>query len=278
MRVALLANPRSGSGEASEVAAGLRAENAVVEAFGPDAAERVLEWAPERIAVAGGDGSLGAAAAAAARAAVPLAVIPAGTANDFARAMGLPRDVSEATRLAATGRRTRRLDVGRMDELPFLNAASVGLPPAAARRAGGLKGALGAGAYAVGALRAAAGADPIDCRAACDESTVFDGRAWQVTVACSGAFGAGSELDADPGDGRLDLVAVEAGSRARLALRALGLRTGTLESQRGVGSWRCRRIELDVPPGTPFNVDGEVVEAGPATFTVEAGALELVVG
>ena len=82
-----------------------------------------------------------------------------------------------------------------------------------------------------------------------------------------------------PHDGRLDLVAIEAGSRLALARRAYGLRRGTVESQsRGPQRAAARRIELEVPAATDFNVDGEVVESGPATFEVEAAAVELVVG
>ena len=109
---------------------------------------------PERIVVAGGDGSIGCAAGAAGGAAVPLGVVPVGTANDFARALGLPDDLDEAVELAATGARTRRLDLGAAGERPFVNAASAGLSPVAAGEAHGLKSALGPLAYAVGALRA----------------------------------------------------------------------------------------------------------------------------
>ena len=85
---------------------------------------------------------------------------PVGTANDFARALGLPEDLAEAVELAATGRRTERLDLGRVGERPFVNAASAGLSPVAAREAHGLKRALGPLAYTVGALRAGLFADP----------------------------------------------------------------------------------------------------------------------
>lgn len=90
--------------------------------------------------MAGGDGSIAPAAAAAASAGIPLAVIPAGTANDFARELDLPRDIEEACRLAAAGRETRSLDLGRMGERPFVNIASAGLAPVAASEASGLKG------------------------------------------------------------------------------------------------------------------------------------------
>ena len=60
------------------------------EIFGLDALDEVRDYAPERIAVAGGDGSIGTVAALAGELDVPLAVIPTGTANDFARANAHP--------------------------------------------------------------------------------------------------------------------------------------------------------------------------------------------
>ncbi len=278
MRIALLENPGSGSGDADDAAALLREHGVVVDSFPLEDAGRIPAASPDRVVVAGGDGSLGRAADTAARAGVPLAVLPVGTANDFARAMELPADAGEAAALAASGRTTRALDLAWMDDRPFVNAASVGLAPAAARRATGLKRALGSAAYLVGGVRAALSAQPLPCRATCDGVVAFDGDAWQLTVACTGSFGAGSELDADPHDGELDLVAIESGSRLALALRAWGLRRGSLESQPGVRSRRGRRIDLDVPAGTDFNVDGELVQSGSSSFRVDPGAVELVVG
>jgi diacylglycerol kinase (ATP) len=99
-----------------------------------------------------------------------------------------------------------------------------------------------------------------------------------VTVASTGAFGGGAEVDADPGDGLLDAVVIEAGSRVALVVRAYGLRAGTVTSQRGVHSFTAATVELEVPPGTPYNIDGELVEAGPARFEVERRAVEVVTG
>jgi YegS/Rv2252/BmrU family lipid kinase len=277
-RIALLANPDSGSGDADDVASRLRSHGAEVDSFGLDEAERVASASPERIVVAGGDGSIGCAAGVAAQARLPLAVVPVGTANDFASAMGLPDDLDEACELAATGTETRPLDLARMDGRPFVNVASLGLAPAAARRAHGLKGALGPAAYAVGAIRAGVATDPTPCRVLCDGNEVFSGSAWQATVACTGAFGAGVELDASPHDGLLDVVVIEAGSRAGLMVRAYGLRRGTIGSQRGVHTARGRDAEVELDGREDFNVDGEVLASEDARFEVEAGAVEAVVG
>jgi diacylglycerol kinase (ATP) len=133
-RLALLANPESGTGEADRVAAVLRAHDGEVTSFGLDQLEQAREARAERYVVAGGDGSIGSVAELAAAARAPLAVVPVGTANDFARALGIPLDASQAAALAATGHRTRRLDLARargkdLDERAFVNAASAGRRP-----------------------------------------------------------------------------------------------------------------------------------------------------
>jgi diacylglycerol kinase (ATP) len=275
-RIALLANPQSGSGEAEGVAGMMRELGAEVKRFGIAEADDAIAYGPDRVAVAGGNGSIGHAAAAAGNARVALAVIPVGTANDFARALDIPLDVVAATELAVRGRKRRGLDLGRMDGRPFVNAASAGLSPEAARRARGLKRRLGVLAYAVGAVRAGLEATPIRCAVTCDGTREFEGEAWQVTVGLTGAFGAGAEIDADPADALLDCVVIEARSRARLMIHAYGLRAGSVEEQRGAIAARGRELEVVVADGG-FNVDGELCPASSGRFTVEPRAYEVIV-
>jgi diacylglycerol kinase (ATP) len=276
--IALVANPGSGSGDAGRVEQLLRGGGATVRVFSLEEAGEAARSGAERLAIAGGDGSIAAAASAAGKAGIPVAVIPAGTANDFAAAAGLPEHLEEACRLAARGERRRPVDVAWLGERPFVNVASAGLPPQAARRAAGLKGSLGPLAYLLGALAAAARSRPVECALACDGQPLFAGSAWQATVGCSGAFGAGSSVGGSTEDGLLHAVAVPAGSRLALLRRAYGLRRGNIGEQRGVASAPGRAVELDLPPGTELNVDGELVESGPVSVRIEPGAFELVVG
>ena len=109
MNVVLLVNEASGSGtDAADLEAALRAE--------------------------GGDGGVAPAADAAGPWACPWPWWRTGTVNDFARRMGLSDDLGTACRLAVRGTRLRRLDLARIDGRPFVNVASAGLAPAAARR------------------------------------------------------------------------------------------------------------------------------------------------
>jgi diacylglycerol kinase family enzyme len=279
--MALIANRASGGGlDPEPFVRELEAQGRNdVEVFGCEDSEleKAAAAGPERLVVAGGDGTVGGVAELAGRLGAPLGVIPTGTANDFARANGLPRDPLEAARLAATGTAVKRLELGRLaDGRPFVNVASAGLASVAARRAQPLKATLGPLAYAVGALRAGATAGALKVSLHADGRRVFTGDAWQAIVAVTGAFGGGSNVGGDPSDGRLDVVVIPAGSRPGLVRRAWGLRTHAIAQQRGIVHDRGGVVEVGLPPGTEFNVDGEVRDSGMERITVEPGAYELI--
>jgi diacylglycerol kinase family enzyme len=258
----------------------MREHGADVALFGCEADElaRVPDAAPERIVVAGGDGTVASAAELAGRLDVPLGVIPAGTANDYVRSVGLPLDPIDAAVQAVTGTELRRFELGRLgDGRPFVNVASAGLSSVAARRAAPFKPRLGPLAYAVGAAHAGATASPLRCAVRADGATVFDGEAWQVIVAVTGAFGGGSGIEAaDPSDGVLDVAVLPAGSRVGLVRRAWGLKRHTIAEQRGVEHHRGHVIEVD--GAGEFNADGEVRKTGLERVTVERDAYALVLG
>jgi diacylglycerol kinase (ATP) len=278
--VALVANERSGSSDPERCAECLRSFGAKVRQFDIDEIEEAVVSRVDRVVVAGGDGSIAPVAAAAGAAGIPVAVVPAGTANDFARRMNLPEELPEACRLAAGGTRLREIELGWLNrERPFVNVASAGLPAPAAQRASSWKRLLGPLAYAAGAVAAGITAKPLTCLVDCDGRELLAGDAWQVTVAASGAFGAGTVLeDTDPTDGKLDVIGIEAGPRLGLVGLAYRLRSGGVADHPRAFQTRCTTAEVRVPEGTRFNVDGEVVSAGNARFTAEAQAFQLVIG
>src|SRR5215211_1935858 len=178
VRIAVAANTASGGGfDPAPLLAALPG----AELFACDDVDGISAAAPDRIVVAGGDGSVGPLAALAGELAVPLAVIPAGTANDFARVHGLPDALVAAAELARTGTTTRALELGRLaDGRPFVNVASAGLASVAARTAQPLKPRLGPLAYGVGAARAATTEHPLPVTVRADGREVFAGACWQA--------------------------------------------------------------------------------------------------
>jgi diacylglycerol kinase (ATP) len=273
-----VANPASGGGtDPGAIGARLRDLGAEVSVVPPDELDASSAVSFDRIAVAGGDGTVGPAARAAGTAGVPLAVIPAGTANDFARRMGLPLDVGEACEIAVRGAGRTPVDLASADGRPFVNVANAGLAVRAAREAVPWKRRLGPLAYAVGAAIAATRAHPLQCRVVCDGEELFAGAAWQVMISNSGAFGAGATIaEADHRDGLLDATVIPAGPRVALLRHGVALRRGTVGSHVAVRQARARRIDVDVPSGTAFTIDGEVEPLGPASFEVTPRGFVLV--
>src|SRR4051812_43388855 len=314
VRIALIANAASGGGlDPEELAERMRRHGAEVRAFGcePEQLEPAAAWAPERVAVAGGDGTVGTVAELAGRLRVPPAGGPTRTAHHHPRGPPLPdaphhpcapartrpepralgprrpagppppaeRPSAGGARAAPGGELRPRGRGPPPDARRFATAPRPGLPPAAPRRAEPFKSFLGPLAYPVGALRAAITEQPLRCTVSAGGEPVFDGEAWQATVAVTGAFGGGAGIDAaDPDDGVLDAAILPAGSRLGLARRAWGLRRGTIAEQRDVRHARGTVVEVDLPAGTEFNVDGEVHDSGMERITVEHRAYELVIG
>lgn len=233
-----------------------------------------------RLVVVGGDGSIHAVVGALRRrgelAAVPVGIVPLGTGNDLARALGLPLDPAAAAAALVVGTSTR-LDLA-VDDAGgvVVNVAHAGLGASAAEAADDLKGHLGALAYPVGALLAGARATgwalqvEVDGRALVDEGA-------SVLLAGVGngrSIGGGTPLcpDAVPDDGLLDVVvALSTGPAARVAFGA-ALRTGRHVERDDVRTARGRVVRITGEP-VGHNADGEIsAPVAARTYAVEPGA------
>ncbi|PRY48175.1 undecaprenyl-diphosphatase [Geodermatophilus tzadiensis] len=125
------------------------------------------------LGVAGGDGSVAAAAAVALEHGLPLAVVPAGTLNHFARDLGVETP-QEAAAAVEQGRAVC-VDVAEVNGVPFLNTASIGAYPEMVRRRDALEGRLGRWlATAVAAAQVLRDEQPV--------SMVVDGRPVEVWI------------------------------------------------------------------------------------------------
>ncbi|MGY1714657.1 diacylglycerol/lipid kinase family protein [Geodermatophilus sp. SYSU D01106] len=238
-----------------------------------------------RLVVAGGDGSVSAVVAALDRAGDlgdPLGIVPLGTGNDLAGALGLPDDPGAAARVVLEGT-PRRLDLLRDDAGGVVvNAVHAGIGVRAAGEAARLKDRLGALAYPVGA--ALAGTGPGEAlRVAVDGAVVSvpDGRAADgdtpllMVGVCNGpTIGGGTALapGADPGDGLADVVVSAAtGPAARVAFAA-ALLAGRHGDRDDVVVVRGREVTLSGGP-VGLDADGDLLDPVPSrTWRVQPGA------
>ena len=85
------------------------------------------------VIVGGGDGTLNSAASGLAYTGLPLGVLPLGTANDFARTVGIPNDPVKAAEIIAAGN-AKPVDLGEVNGHLFFNVASIGFSAELAAR------------------------------------------------------------------------------------------------------------------------------------------------
>ncbi len=81
----------------------------------------------EEIIVAGGDGTLDEAIAAASKAEIDplISYIPTGSTNDFSKSLKIPTDIEKAVKLASRGYQ-KRIDIGQIDDKFFVYVAAFG--------------------------------------------------------------------------------------------------------------------------------------------------------
>ncbi|SEA36057.1 lipid kinase, YegS/Rv2252/BmrU family [Alistipes timonensis JC136] len=129
-----LYNTQSGKGKAAR---SVEAICTVFRAYGYEIEPRLIDFSAnpfdgnetiDLMVVAGGDGTVNYVVNAMKRKGldIPLGVIPSGTANDFARALGMSREPLEAARQIASGG-VERVDVGCVNGLWFVNIFSFGI-------------------------------------------------------------------------------------------------------------------------------------------------------
>lgn len=203
-----------------------------------------------------------------------LAIVPIGTANDFAYAADLPPELGAALSLALAGP-ARSVDLGRVNERCFLNVASGGpLSDAAARMQPNLKGLLGEVSYIVAALLELPRAEPMALRVRSGDWS-WEGNAHAMIVGNGIRGGGGFELcpSALVNDGRLNLslVPAELDFSAMVPL----VTDRSLEQVEGVIYRPFTELELESDTDITVNLDGEPTVLSRAHVEVLPRALDL---
>ncbi|HWH45584.1 MAG TPA: diacylglycerol kinase family protein [Thermoleophilaceae bacterium] len=286
IRLALLANPAAAGGRAMQVLAQARpvlesgAEVRAVETRGLDHAldeAAAAAAAGETVVAVGGDGTVGALAGALRDAPVPLAILPGGRGNDFARVLGIPFDAVEAAEVVLAGRE-RVVDVAEVDGRPFVGIASLGFDSDANRIANETKIVRGNLVYVVAALRALAAWKHASYTVTVDGER-HEWRGFSVAVGNSKAYGGGMMLipHAEVDDGLLDVFLSGESSK-------LGFLRDLPKVFKGdhVGNPSVRFLagrEVTVDADRPFTVyaDGDPIGELPVTVTVRERCLRVVV-
>jgi YegS/Rv2252/BmrU family lipid kinase len=236
----------------------------------------VRDGAP-MVIVGGGDGSLSCTVDEVVGRDCVFALLPLGTANSFARTLGIPLDLDGAVRTIATGRR-RRVDVGAIDEDYFANSSAIGLSPMIGSTIPhNLKRYLGRPGYLLWALWCLARFKSFELTVEGPQGAERL-RALEVRI-LNGSFHGGVQIvdDAPVDDGLIVVEAVVGRARTTLASNWLRLLLGRPKNDRQVRRFEARSLLISTDPPLPVSIDGEVLARTPVTARVAERAIEVVV-
>jgi diacylglycerol kinase (ATP) len=282
----LLVNPTSGKGRgarlAEPVAERLRSLGASVDVVvGRDADEaydKIRERAAagvEAVVALGGDGLVNMALQVVAGTAVPLGVVPAGTGNDFARALGLSlTDPMAAVDHLARGP-SRQVDLGRVGERWFGGVLGSGFDSMVNERANRMTWPRGRSRYNLAMLAELRTFRPVAFE------LVMDGEPWQtkamlVAVGNSASYGGGMRVcpDASLEDGLLDVTVLGPISKAEFIRVFPSVYKGTHVRHRAVTVKRARVVSLSAFGVTAY-ADGERLATLPVACEAMPKALHV---
>lgn len=214
------------------------------------------------VAAAGGDGTLNEVVNGLDGFDTPLGVVPLGTANDFAKQVGIPADPDHAMDVILQ-RKPVRVDTATMNGKRFLNVSSGGVgAEATAETPAEAKEQLGPVAYAISGVRKLADLESIQVRVQ-GPDFAFDGDILLFAVGLMRATGGGTLVTphASATDGLLDLCLVESMSRRDFAGLVLKIKRGEHVGEPGVHYVQLPWLTIEAIEPIAVNMDGEMTEA-----------------
>ena len=223
--------------------------------------------------VVGGDGAVRIAAGAVAGSDTAVAVIPAGTANVWAKEIGISTSPQRAVAQHISGQ-VRKVDLGRASGEPFLLMASLGWDADVVQQVGhDTKRRLGELAYVAQAVTSLPRLRPVPISWESDGSHRNDD-VGMLVVSNNRLYGGHVRFSpqAEADDGILEICAVSP-ERPGDGLRLAGLLArGHLAGHKGVVTASARRVHIETP-GIPYQLDGDLAGITPVTFEVEPDAV-----
>lgn len=226
-------------------------------------AGRIVEGLSEEalVVAVGGDGTVREVAAACVGTGRTLGVLPAGSGNDYVKALGVGTKMKRALEVLAVGK-TRLVDAGEANGVRFVNGLGIGFDAEVAAGVAEAPGYLGGfGRYLWSVGRLLWGFQCHEVRLVLDGERIIESNTILVAAALGTTYGARFRLAprAKLDDGLFDVVWSEEVSRVgvlRLIPRAFG---STLLEHPKVHMARAREIEVALAEEIPAHVDGEML-------------------
>lgn len=288
MHLKVIYNPAAGRGRArrkvNEVEERLRAGGARVDcepSTSPADLVRIVAESSrasyDRVVVCGGDGTLNLAVREFDLANGTLALIPAGSGNDFAKVTGIPQDIAGACQNVLTGT-VREVDVALANGIRYLGVAGLGFDSEVAEYANGhVTWLRGSAVYLYAILRVLPRFTPRPVRIR-SENGWRDQAIMFAAVGNSRQYGGGIRITpaAQIDDGLLDLCIVHETSRLQLLRTLPRAYTGAHVKSAFVEIGRGREFQFDSDETMAVYADGEALTRTPVSFGIAPQRLKFV--
>ena len=236
----------------------------------------LLATKPDLLILGGGDGTISGLVDLMVGHDVMLGVLPLGTANSFARSLGIPLDIEGAVEVIRTGR-PRRIDLGMIDNDYYANCAAMGISPKIAetvphglKRVAGRLGYLGWAAYQF--LRFRPFTLIVEQNGERERLRVVEVRS------SNGPYHGGTELveSAEVDSGEIVVQAVCGHVKRRLLVNWAASILRSDYRKEKVREFRGREIRINTIPPLPISIDGEVLARTPVTARIAPGIIEVI--
>jgi len=280
-------NPHSRQGAAclEQVEAWMKEQNHQIinPTFDPDKQDmklliHQLHVDADAIIIGGGDGSVQHALPALLKISKPLLVLPLGTANNLARTLKIPAEVPQALSLLEAPK-TKMLDVGIVNGIPFMTVVGVGLSTRVNRLTQShWKRWFGKLAFVFTALKVAFNMDPFRIEIICDGKRHIS-KSWQVTVCNGSTYGTNLPIsdDATLLDNQLHGLSTEVKSIWEGFTLIPHLLRGKFPSELPVTDFKGKEIEIITRRHHHVDVDGDIHTKTPVKISVKPKALLVIV-
>lgn len=237
----------------------------------------MIDKGAEIIVAVGGDGTVARVATEMQTRDIPMGVIPVGTANGVAAALGIPLEIEQALDLFSGDHVPRPIDVIRVGERVFLISLSVGVSSRSVERIDThSKERFGVLAYYLSGLSQAITSRADRFTVELDGEVVKD-RFLEVAILNMGVMGLPDMFlggDIRPDDGLLRVFAVTQPTLPGAVWKYL---QGKQSQNPRVHLQDVKRVKISGDPGTLVQADGDVIGALPISAEIMPGALEIIV-
>lgn len=233
-----------------------------------------------RIIAAGGDGTINLCVNAMIENDIhlPLAILPAGTANDFAYYFELPQDIDYQLDVAL-GAKTTKVDVGEVNNKHFINVAALGaLIDVSQKTDPNLKNAIGVMAYYLKALTELPQVHPIPIKLTTPNEVYFEEIYFMVVMNGESAGGFRKlSPQSSMNDGKLDVIAFRKMPIVELGPLLFEVVNGRHPQNKNVLYFQTEELMIESTEDISTDIDGEHGEPLPLHFSVLQERLDVFV-